>query len=486
VDETALIPENVQHGLQDKVLIVDDDPGIRETLSALIEAQGYATITAEDGLQAVSLLDAGPFLCIFTDIMMPNMTGIELIKRIKTEDISIPVIVITGHASIETAIDAMKHGASDFISKPFKTKQIEFIINKVQREKLILEENKRFSDELHLHRLIDNLAGQLEDKSQEISSLQTISDRITSLKGIREIVNAIVDVSRDLFDKSRVTFCPVNRQNLKLILPEGQEIDLEDVLIKGEILQEVISTQEMNEIKTTFPLRIEGQIFGALCIITHRILTKDEQSKILYLLQRTAERMENVALYEGLYESVLSTLYSMAKILDARDPYTSRHSTRVTTLATNLGKAMQLSEDDRDVLYIASSLHDIGKVGVPDSILRKPDKLSKEEFDVIKRHPEIGADILKAITIMHRETEIIRYHHERYDGKGYPAGLTGTEIPVLSRVIALADSYDAMTSDRPYRRGIPVDMAVQEILRCKGTQFDPEIADIFINIAREG
>jgi HD-GYP domain-containing protein (c-di-GMP phosphodiesterase class II) len=158
----------------------------------------------------------------------------------------------------------------------------------------------------------------------------------------------------------------------------------------------------------------------------------------------------------------------------------------VTTLATNLGKAMQLSEDDRDVLYIASSLHDIGKVGVPDSILRKPDKLSKEEFDVIKRHPEIGADILKAITIMHRETEIIRYHHERYDGKGYPAGLTGTEIPVLSRVIALADSYDAMTSDRPYRRGIPVDMAVQEILRCKGTQFDPEIADIFINIAREG
>ncbi|MEN6474867.1 MAG: HD domain-containing phosphohydrolase [Syntrophaceae bacterium] len=478
-------PEKNGTLMSDKVMIVDDDPGIRETLSALIEDLGYATITAEDGLQACDVFEQGPFLCVFTDIMMPNMTGIELIKKIKSRDISTPVIVITGHASIEVAIDAMRHGASDFISKPFKTKQIEFIINKVKREKSILEENKRFSDELHLHRMIDNLAGQLEDKSQEITSLQTISDRITSLKGIRDIVNAIVEVSKELFDESRVTFCPVNRQNLQLITPEGEEMDLDQRLIRGNIVQEVLCIHGINENKTTFPLLIEGQIFGTLCLITRRFLSRDEQSKILYLLQRTGERMENVALYEGLYESVLATLYSMAKVLDARDPYTSQHSTRVTALSIDLAKAMQLPDEDRDVLYIASSLHDIGKVGVPDSILRKPDKLSVEEFDIIKRHPDIGADILKAIAVMYRETEVIRHHHERFDGAGYPSGMVGVEIPLLSRVIALADTFDAMTTDRPYRKGLSADQAIQEIIRCKGTQFDPDIAEIFIGIAKE-
>lgn len=486
MNELNAIAEKPSEHILDKVLIVDDDPGIRETISALIEAQGYATLTAEDGLEASRLLESGPFLCVFTDIMMPHMTGIELIQKIKAWDISIPVIVITGHASIETAIDAMRHGASDFISKPFKTKQIEFILNKVKREKSILEENKRYSDELHLHRMIDDLAGQLEDKSQEIASLQTISDRITSLKGIRDIVNAIVEVTKDLFDESRVSFCPVNRQSLRLITPEGEEAQLDQRLIGGQIVEEVLTINGIHENKTVFPLLIEGQIFGALTLTTRRILSRDEQRKILYLLQRTGERMENVALYEGLYESVLSTLYSMAKILDARDPYTSQHSTRVTTLAINLGKTLGLSQEDLDVLYIASSLHDIGKVGVPDSILRKPDKLSVEEFDVIKRHSDIGADILKSIAVMYRETEIIRHHHERYDGHGYPAGLAGTEIPLLSRVIALADTYDAMTTDRPYRRGLSPEDAIAEIIRCKGTQFDPEIAEIFISIAQEG
>lgn len=482
-----LITKPTLEAVPDKVLIVDDDPGIRETLAALIEDLGYATLTAEDGLDASELLEEdGPYLCVFTDIMMPRMTGIELIKRIKAWDISIPVIVITGHASIETAIDAMRHGASDFITKPFKTRQIEFIINKVKREKSILEENKRFSDELHLHRMIDNLAGQLEDKSQEITSLQAISDRITSLKGIRDIVNAIVEVSKELFEESRVTFCPVNRQNLRLITPEGEEIDLDKRLIGGAIVQEELTLKGLPEKRTIFPLLIEGQIFGALNLITRRMLTADEQRKILYLLQRTAERMENVALYEGLYESVLSTLYSMATLLDARDPYTSQHSTRVTALATNLARVMGLSQEDRDILYIASSLHDIGKVGVPDSILRKPDKLSEEEYAIIKRHPDIGADILKSIAVMHRETEIIRHHHERYDGHGYPARLSGRDIPLLSRIIALADTFDAMTTDRPYRRGLSNEDAIAEIQRCKGSQFDPEIAEIFIRIAQEG
>jgi response regulator RpfG family c-di-GMP phosphodiesterase len=469
-----------------KVLIVDDDPGIRSTISDLIEELGYMAETASDGLDAIGLLDSvdsNPYMCVLTDIMMPNMTGLDLIKKIKARDVSLPIIVITGYASLEIAIEAMKYGASDFISKPFKVKQIELMLNKVKREKNLIEENKRFSDTLQLHRLIDNLVGQLEDKNEEIISLQAISEKIISLKGIRDLVGAIIDVSKQLLDDADVRFFPISRKHNTLIdADRGMEIDLDPELLKGHIIRKHNSRSALvNKFETIFPLMIEGQVFGALDIISTSVLGEDKEGKLQYLLDRSAERMENVALYEGLYENMLSTLNSMAKILDARDPHTSQHSTRVTSLSMAMGKALDLNEHERDVLYIAASLHDIGKVGIPDNILLKPGGLSDEEFAFIKKHPDIGADILKPIPPMFRETEIIRHHHERYDGKGYPSGLKGNEIPYLSRIIALADSFDAMTSDRPYRKGMSVEEAMKEIERCKGLQFDPDLAEVFIN-----
>jgi response regulator RpfG family c-di-GMP phosphodiesterase len=467
--------------MNNKVLIVDDDPGIRETISQIIEELGYTSETASDGLDALAILDSGPFLCVFTDIMMPKMTGLELIKKIKAKDVSLPIIVITGYASLEIAIDAMKCGASDFISKPFKVSQIQLLLSKMKREKLLLEENRKYSDTIQLHRLIDNLVGQLEDKNLEISSFQAISERIISLKGIRDLVSAIVDVSKQLLEDVDVRFYPLNRKTLKLINPEGgEERFISSELIEGKIVRRNNSSGISWGFETVFPLMIEGQVFGTLDIHSNTILGDDKESKILYLLNRSAERMENVALYEGLYENMLSTLNSMAKILDARDPHTSQHSTRVTNFSLAMGNALKLPEEEKDILYIASSLHDIGKVGIPDSILLKEGRLTDEEFRIIKRHPDIGADILKPLPPMARETDIIRYHHERYDGKGYPSGIRGEEIPFLSRIITLADAYDAMTSDRPYRDGLRIEDAIEEIKRCEGSQFDPELARIFI------
>jgi len=469
--------------MYNRVLIVDDDPGIRETISQIIEELGYDPDTAADGLDALAMLDTGSYLCVFTDIMMPKMTGIELIKKIKARDVSLPIIVITGYASMEIAIDAMKCGASDFISKPFKVSQIQLLLSKVKREKLLLEENKKFSDALQLHRLIDNLAGQLEDKNKELTSLQAISEKIISLKGIRDLVGAIVDVSKQLLEDVDVRFYPLNRKTQTLIdTSNGQDRIISTELIEGKIVRtNNPSESSKRNFATIFPLMIEGQVFGTLDIHSDSMLGEEKEGKILYLLNRSAERMENVALYEGLYENMLSTLNSMAKILDARDPHTSQHSTRVTNLSVAMANILKLSDDEKDVLYIAASLHDIGKVGIPDSILLKPGTLTDEEFMIIKRHPDIGADILKPIPPMSRETEVIRYHHERYDGKGYPSGIGGEEIPLLSRIITLADSYDAMTSDRPYRNGLLMDKAIEEIVRCMGSQFDPELAKLFIS-----
>ena len=468
--------------MQQKVLIVDDDAGIRDTLSDLVRLLGYSTSTAENGLKAMELFDDGPYLCVFTDIMMPKMTGLELIKEVKARDVSTPVVVITGYASVEMAINAMKYGASDFISKPFKMKQIEFILKKVEREKKLLQENKKFSEELTLHRLIDHLSGQLEKSVEEISTLHAISDKITRLKGIKDIVNTMVDVTGEILDTADVCFYLLDGATGKFIdLDSGSIAELNRGIMGGNIVRNrVPGSFDGQDLEILFPLKIEDRLFGALRVVSSNGIDSSKEAKLSYLLQRIVERMENVVLYEGLYENILSTLDSMAKILDARDPHTSRHSTRVTELSMRIGKALGLSDEDLDVLKVSASLHDIGKVGVPDKILLKKGKLTVEEMDIIKRHPDIGFDILSSIIPMKKDAEIIRHHHERYDGKGYPMGLKGEDIPFLSRIITLADAFDAMTSDRPYRKALPYSVALQEIKRCRGTQFDPGIVDVFI------
>jgi len=468
--------------MQQKVLIVDDDAGIRDTLSDLVRLLGYSTSTAENGLKAMELFDDGPYLCVFTDIMMPKMTGLELVKEVKARDVSTPVVVITGYASVEMAINAMKYGASDFISKPFKMKQIEFILKKVEREKKLLQENKKFSEELTLHRLIDHLSGQLEKSVEEISTLHAISDKITRLKGIKDIVNTMVDVTGEILDTADVCFYLLDGATGKFIdLDSGSIAELNRGIMEGNIVRNrVPGSFDGQDLEILFPLMIEDRLFGALRVVSSNGIDSSKEAKLSYLLQRIVERMENVVLYEGLYENILSTLDSMAKILDARDPHTSRHSTRVTELSMRIGKALGLSDEDLDVLKVSASLHDIGKVGVPDKILLKKGKLTVEEMDIIKKHPDIGFDILSSIIPMKKDAEIIRHHHERYDGKGYPMGLKGEDIPFLSRIITLADAFDAMTSDRPYRKALPYSVALQEIKRCRGTQFDPGIVDVFI------
>ena len=186
--------------------------------------------------------------------------------------------------------------------------------------------------------------------------------------------------------------------------------------------------------------------------------------------------------YDMLEKSYLESIETLRYTVEAKDTYTRGHSDRVSEFAVLIGKKVGLSEEDLKTLKIGGLFHDIGKIGVPDNILQKEAKLTDDEYSEIKNHPSIGAHILSTATIFKDIIPIVKHHHERYDGNGYPGRLKGEEIPYLARITAIADSFDAMTSKRTYRNSLPLDVVTSELKRCRGTQFDPELDDVFLDI----
>lgn len=187
---------------------------------------------------------------------------------------------------------------------------------------------------------------------------------------------------------------------------------------------------------------------------------------------------------ELLEKSYLESIEVLRRTVEVKDVYTRGHSDRVSEYSLLIGKKLNLPPEQMKTLKIGALFHDIGKIGIPDAILLKTDKLTDDEYSEIKNHPAIGAHILSNASIFADIIPIVKHHHERYDGKGYPARLAGEDIPYLARIVAVADTFDAMTSRRSYRQALDFDYTTNEIERCKGTQFDPAIADVFLEILR--
>ena len=191
---------------------------------------------------------------------------------------------------------------------------------------------------------------------------------------------------------------------------------------------------------------------------------------------------------KGMEEQLLalrtSLICAFNQLLDLKDLNTGVHSTRLAEWALHVAGELGLDENALSDIEVAALLHDIGKIGIPDAILQKPAKLTDAEYDLMKKHPEYGWAVLRHVPGMERASLMILHHHESYDGKGYPAGLKGEEIPIGSRIVSVIDAFDAMVSSRPYREGLPFEEAERRLLQARGTQFDPEVVDRFLPLAR--
>lgn len=476
-----------------KVLVVDDDPMVRDTLYDLLtKVAGCYAETAETGKIGLKKIQNEEFNVVFTDLTMPEMNGIDLIKEAKKINPYLPIIVITGYGSIDNAVNAMKEGALDFITKPFSIENIIEILNRVKTEPKLLKEIGVQPD-IKLNFL--NLA--LYKKYLSISRLQEVSVELDELYDNKKIYEKVVELGRKLLTTKGVAFLLFEEGEVKIKKTEG---DINKILSNCDFfnMEFLKANSKIGVVKKTLndwsdvhniyeilfaPLTINNEVFGGLVFSSKTDgsgFNEEDMAIATTFAKKVSLRIENNALYEVFYNNLVNTLKSLVVSIEARDSYTKQHSERVTHYALEIAKVMELSEDDVDVIRFGGYLHDIGKIGVKDTVLLKPGKLTDEEFEEIKQHSIIGDNILKPIKFFPKERDMIRHHHERYDGRGYPDGLAGNEIPLTARILAVADTYDAMTSTRPYRKALEHSVAIEELIRCSGKQFDPDVVSAFL------
>ncbi len=236
------------------------------------------------------------------------------------------------------------------------------------------------------------------------------------------------------------------------------------------------------------PVLLKEQLTGVLEVLNKADggYTEEDLTLLKALSDQVAVALENARLYKELKDTFYSTVETLAEMIELRDPYTGGHTQRVKEYSLVIGQKLGLDKDSLEHLQLAAVLHDVGKIGIRDAVLLKQARLDDEEFKLMCQHAEFGARVLEHIRTLEAVIPGIKYHHERYDGKGYPERLKNGEIPLIARIIAVADTYDAMTTTRPYRKGLSPEVAIEELKRHAGTQFDPQVVEAFVQAYEEG
>ncbi len=237
------------------------------------------------------------------------------------------------------------------------------------------------------------------------------------------------------------------------------------------------------------PVKVKQRVVGVLEAINKQDeadFDDEDLSLFASLADQVAIALDNSRLYQEQEEMFFQTAESLADAIEKRDPYTGGHTQRVTLYSLATAGYLPLGPIEKKWLKIAAVLHDIGKIGIEDQILRKPAQLSPEEYDVIKHHSNLGAEIIEHIKPLKEIIPGVKYHHEQVNGRGYPGGLKGEDIPLIAKIVSVSDTYDAMTTDRPYRKALTQKAAVRELKRCAGTQFDHEVVEAFLKAYRNG
>jgi response regulator RpfG family c-di-GMP phosphodiesterase len=489
-----------------RILVVDDEKVIRDMLADLLDMVGFYVRTADDGTSALDELSRSHFDLVLSDLKMPRMGGIALLDQVAQIAPQAVTVIMTGFGTVETAIDAMKRGAYDYVLKPFKLEEVIHVVRRGIDKKRIVAENMRLKEAVSLYKVSEAIAASLSlDQVLETvaeSCLHEVQGDFVSAwlsdgqAGLFERLRLVSPAFRtvgdsfdsgDSMDPLEVTdasdatrFGRIDpKKVVERLTPDSLLIDQGN---RGLHFFAVAPNPPIASFMAV-PLRIQNRLIGFIAVASFTASKRfDEgQRKLLSIIgSRAAAAIENASLYEDLQATFQQTIEGLAKAIDTMDRYTSGHSDRVAQYAVFLARRVGLSETEVEIVRQSALMHDIGKIGCVLN-LNKPGKLTNDEYEVFKKHPAIGRDILDPIKFLHPLIPGVYLHHERWDGRGYPLKLKGPDIPLLARIISVADTYDAMTSDRSYRRALPHEVSMAEIERCAGTQFDPDLTETFTN-----
>ncbi|HQM46085.1 MAG: response regulator [Syntrophaceae bacterium] len=448
----------MQH--QPRILIVDDSAIIRKALANQMKIFGARTTEAEDGEKAWKTALHNDFDLIITDVEMPELDGFGLCRRLKNHARTrgIPVIILS---SLDTDKDiemGFNVGAAAYVSKAEAHLQLNATIEKVLKQ-------SRFS---------------------RSRSILVVDDSST----IRGLVSAALEKAGFQVVKAengKIAFDLLRAKHPDLIIsdinmPEMDGIELcKKTHADPDLAVIPFVVMSANSDRAVMRRMLSWGASGYLVkpfnldqiVITVERLLSDQ----FLILLKEKERLDTEQ------KIMLAGITSLIAALEARDSYTRGHSEAVAMISVQIAQQMNINTEAIDALRIAGKLHDIGKIGVPDSILLKPDRLNKNEYTILQKHPVIGSSILGTIPSIQQLIPVILQHHERFDGKGYPSGLKGEEIMLWARIAAVADTYHALTSDRPYRKGISPDEAMCIIDDVRGTQLCPVCVDAFLNLS---
>ena len=503
---------------QNTILIVDDEPSILEVASTFFQTRGYDVLTATNGKEALDVLATQEVDCCFTDINMPEMDGLTLTEQIRTHYNTLPVIVMTGYPSLNNTIHTLKNGVADFLVKPVNLSQMEMCVQRVLRERKLFIENLMLSKELEGKQKLEQLNTELRQKVDDLNILNKILNDFNSLRESNDVFSQLVATAAQVAraDVSCFYLLPEASGNPLLIAKAGVQPDpaaeqtdkyaphppaqvcrlIEEVAGDNRPLLLVDNTNGHRRLPSEIvsymllPFKVREKTFGFLSAALMQNGSRRFNEKDLYFLDLMTKKaeaaIENLALYENIYSNLLATLFGFVRAIEARDPYTKQHSNRVTHIAKAIARHMDCTIEEQEILHTAGLLHDIGKIGIRDDILLKPGRLNDEEYRIIQQHPVIGSEIIGRMGLWSREREIVHSHHERYDGKGYPDKLAGDEIPLLARILSVADVYDAVSSDRAYRKRMEEEQILDIMYSGAGSQFDPEIVAVFRELYESG
>ncbi|MEW6324702.1 MAG: HD domain-containing phosphohydrolase [Nitrospirota bacterium] len=479
------------------ILVVDDDEGVQGFCRLLLRERGYRVLQARGCEAALRAAKTQPADLYLVDLTLPDGHGFELIERVREVNPQALILVITGDHTEELLLRSLQLGVKNYLVKPFTGDQLLQTIEQTLADDRRVKDRIRMNVLTPLFELSENFLAEINLKTtfQQIVKMakeQTRAD-VVSLMALDEAANVLtieaaaglppeVVATTRLRPGERIAGWVASMKEPLILLPG---------IVPHQALRAFMARAELTA-SLCVPLLRKGKVIGVLNISKKQPAASFSQGDIelvSVICRQAAILIDNVRLFNEVSEKMaqlegahFDTIKALAGALESKDLYTRHHSDRTVEHADLIGRRLGLSERDRLHTRYAAILHDIGKIGIPERILNKPDTLTEEEFAIIKRHPAIGAAIVGHIEFLKPVIPLILHDHERWDGGGYPEGLRGEEIPLGSRIIAVVDAYDAMAVDRVYRRAPGHEHAVRELRRCAGTQFDPAVVAAFLDV----